>query len=112
MAMGAPGRRPEPCHTRQARFSALQDHGADKTSQRLAAQRDLYCQYKTAFVLSHKLREAMATEAADETIFCTVEMDRACFGGYVKPANNKANRVDRRLAKNRTGKNRVAVIIR
>lgn len=33
----------------------------------LQLSRDLDCQYKTAFVLSHKLREAMATETADAT---------------------------------------------
>ncbi|WP_187278685.1 hypothetical protein [Methylobacterium sp. WL64] len=32
-----------------------------------------------------------------------VEVDGAYFGGYVKPANHKENRVDRRLAANQTG---------
>ena len=34
----------------------------------LQLSRDLDVQYKTAFVLSHKLREAMATETADATL--------------------------------------------
>ena len=78
----------------------------------LQLSRDLDVQYKTAFVLSHKLREAMATETADETLKGTVEVDGAYFGGYVKPANWKENRVDRRLAQHQTGKRRVVVVMR
>ena len=78
----------------------------------LQLSRDLNVQYKTAFVMSHKLREAMATETADETLNGTVEVDGAYFGGYVKPANWKSNRVDRRLAQHQTGKRRVVVVMR
>ena len=42
----------------------------------------------------------------------TVEVDGAYFGGYVKPANWRADRKDRRLARNQTGKPRVVVIMR
>ncbi len=38
-----------------------------------------------------------------------VEVDGAYFGGYVKPANNRENRRDRRLAVNQTGKRKVVV---
>lgn len=34
------------------------------------------------------------------------------FGGYVKPANLKENRRDRRLAKNQSGKRKVVVVVR
>ena len=78
----------------------------------LQLSRDLDVQYNTAFVLSHKLREAMATETADAELSGTVEVDGAYFGGHVKPANHKENRVDRRLAANQTGKRRVVVIMR
>ena len=64
-------------------------------------------QYKTAFVLSHKLREAMASEIKGMQVGGagkTVEIDGGYFGGYVKPANEKENRRDRRLAKNQNGK--------
>ena len=60
--------------------------------------RDLDCQYKTAFVLAHKLREAMASERRNDKLSGEVEVDGAYFGGYVKPANRTENRVDRRLA--------------
>jgi hypothetical protein len=42
----------------------------------------------------------------------TVEVDGGSFGGYVKPANHKENRRDRRLAKNQNGKRQVMVVVR
>ncbi len=81
----------------------------------LALSRDLDVQYKTAFVLSHKLREAMASEIKGMHLGGegkTVEIDGGYFGGYVKPANEKVNRRDRRLAKNQNGKRQCVVVIR
>ncbi len=78
----------------------------------LQLSRDLDCQYKTAFVLAHKLREAIASEINGATLSGTVEVDGAYFGGYVRPANLKENRIDRRLAENQTGKRRVVVVAR
>jgi len=81
----------------------------------LALSRDLGCQYKTAFVLAHKMREAMATEMRGRMIGGEgkeAEIDGGYFGGYVKPANFRENRRDRRYAKNQSGKRRVVVIVR
>lgn len=78
----------------------------------LQLSRDLDCQYKTAFVLAHKLREAMGAELKDRKLSGHVEVDGAYFGGYVKPENRKEDRKDRRLKENRTGKRRVVVIVR
>src|SRR5580658_9338001 len=81
----------------------------------LALSRDLDVQYKTAFVLAHKLREAMASELKGMTVGGpgrTVEVDGMYAGGYVKPANYKENRRDRRLAQNQTGKRQVVVVVR
>src|SRR5258708_2562246 len=78
----------------------------------LQLSRDLACQYKTAFVLAHKIREAIAAGMTGRTMKGAVEIDGAYFGGYVKPANYKAQRVDRRLLLNRNGKRRVVVIMR
>lgn len=81
----------------------------------LAMSRDLGTAYKTSFVLTHKLREAMATELKGMLMGGegeTVEIDGAYFGGYVKPANARENRRDRRLAKNQNGKRRVVVVVR
>jgi len=81
----------------------------------LALSRDLGTSYKAAFVLAHKLREAMAEEMRARTLGGegkVAEVDGGYFGGYVKPANRKENRRDRRLAKNQTGKRRVVVVVR
>jgi transposase-like protein len=78
----------------------------------LQLSRDLDCQYKTAFVMAHKIREALASEANGQTVSGEVEVDGAYFGGHVRPANYKVNRVDRRLAEHQTGKRRVVVVMR
>ena len=78
----------------------------------LQASRDLDVQYKTAFVLFHKLREAMAQELKEAKLDGTVEIDGAYFGGYVKPENQKADRKDRRLLENRSGKRQCVVVMR
>ena len=78
----------------------------------LQLSRDLDVQYKTAFVLSHKLREALAAEKSGATVSGEVAVDGAYFGGHVRPANHKEYRVDRRLAVNQTGKRRVVVVAR
>src|SRR5712692_6752665 len=73
----------------------------------LAMSRDLGVSYKTAFVLCHKLREAMGIELKGRVIGGegkVAEIDGGYFGGYVKPANHKENRRDRRLAYNQSGK--------
>jgi len=81
----------------------------------LALSRDLGCQYKVAFILSHKIREAMALEMRGRVVGGrgrVVETDGGYFGGYVKPANERENRRDRRLAQNQTGKRQVVVVVR
>ena len=78
----------------------------------LHLSRDLGVQYKTAFVLTHKLREAMSVEFATRKLSGTVEVDGAYFGGYVKPANEKSNRKDRRLLENLNGKRQSVIIMR
>ena len=81
----------------------------------LAFARDLDVQYKTAFVLAHKLREAMAASIKGLRIGGegrAVEIDGAYFGGHVRPENRAADRVDRRLAGNKSGKRRVVVAMR
>jgi transposase-like protein len=76
--------------------------------------RDLDVQHKTAFVLRHKLREAMKAEPRDARLDgeVEVEVDGAAFGGHVRPANLKEERVDRRRRVNRSGKRRVVVVLR
>jgi len=78
----------------------------------LQLSRDLDCQYKTAFVLAHKLREAVVATDKGNTVSGEVEIDGCYIGGYVKPANWKENRRDRRRAVNQNGKRRVVIVMR
>ena len=78
----------------------------------LQLSRDLNVQYKTAYVLAHKLREAMSKITDNAPLDGHVEVDGAYFGGYVKPANEKENRKDRRLTENQSGKRQVVVVMR
>ena len=101
-------------HSRKLKFRtlvmaiALSVHSV-KGKAALLAKRELAVHYTTAFVLLHKLREALAAEREDMTLGGTVEMDAMFLGDYVKPKNVKAERVDRRLAENQSGK-RMAVM--
>lgn len=81
----------------------------------LAMSRDLGLSYKTAFVLCHKMREAMAEEMRGRVVGGegkVAETDGAYFGGYVKPANLHAERKDRRLYANQSHKRQCVVIVR
>ena len=81
----------------------------------LALSRDLGTHYMTAFVLAHKMREAMAAEVRTQPIGGEgkwAEIDGGYFGGYVKPANRRENRRDRRLRQYQSGKRKVVVVIR
>src|SRR4051795_4861224 len=78
----------------------------------IAFCRDLDVQYKTAFVLAHKLREAMT--AATKALRIggdgrTAEIDGGWFGGHVRPQNLA---IDRRLAENQSGRRQVVVAMR
>jgi hypothetical protein len=81
----------------------------------LALSRDICTSYKTAFVLAHKIREAMAEELKGREIGndrSEASIDGAYFGGHIRPANHRKDRVDRRLGKHQTGKRKVVVVIR
>jgi hypothetical protein len=67
------------------------------------------------FVLAHKLREAMAASMKGLRIGGegrVAEIDGAYFGGHVRPANLAADRIDRRLSENQSGKRRAVVVMR
>ena len=78
----------------------------------LQLSRDLGCQYKTAFVLAHKLREVMEAEQRTAKFSGVSEIDGAYFGGKQKPRNAIADRVDRRAVEEQTGKRQVVVVMR
>ncbi len=74
--------------------------------------RDLDVQYKTAFVMAHKIREAIGADRHQIMLSGTVEIDGAYFGGKVKEKNVKAERVDRRLPEQQSGKRQSVVVAR
>jgi hypothetical protein len=77
-------------------------------------QREAQVAYKSAFGLLHALREAMADELKGRVVGGAgkvAEADGGYFGGYVKPANQKEYRRDRRYARNQNGKRKVVVIV-
>src|SRR6516164_2971869 len=81
----------------------------------LHLSRDLDCQYKTAFVLAHKLREAIGSQVFNPDapeLEGEVAIDGAYFGGKVRQANRKEDRADRRTVEEQTGKRQVVVAAR
>ena len=72
--------------------------------------RDLDVQYKTAFVLAHKLREAVGASQAGVVLTGTVEVDGAYFGGHTRQENEKEKRTDKRL--NVPGKRQSVIVAR
>jgi transposase-like protein len=78
----------------------------------LQLSRDIDCQYKTAFVLLHKLREAIQSQEVTEPLSGVLEADGVHIGGHVRPTNWAENRKDRRLRKNQNGKRRVVTALR
>lgn len=78
----------------------------------LHLSRDLGCDYKSAFVLCHKLREAIKLARQEGALTGDVEIDGAYFGGYMKPANKREDRADRRRKFNPNGKRQVVIAMR
>lgn len=78
----------------------------------LQLSRDLSVDYKTAFVMLHKVREAIQVARNAGALTGDVAVDGAYFGGYVKPANKKADRKDRRVAANQSGKRQSVIVAR
>jgi transposase-like protein len=73
----------------------------------LALSRDLDVQYKTAFVMAHKIRGAMGAAVKGLQLGGVgrdAGVDGCYVGGHVRPENRKADRKDRRLAENQNGK--------
>ena len=77
----------------------------------LQLSRDLDVQYKTAFVLAHKLRESLMNNN-DEKLTGEVEIDACYVNQSVRPKNEKTDRVDRRLKENQNPKKRAVVVMR
>lgn len=62
----------------------------------LQLSRDLDIQYKTAWLLLHKIRESLLEHQSNKKFKGICELDGVYVGGYIRPANNIEHRVDRR----------------
>ncbi len=78
----------------------------------LQLSRDLNIQYKTAFVLFHKMRESLMEHRDESALAGEVHIDGAYVNGYVRPKNKKADRIDRRLAVNQRPDKRCVLVLR
>ena len=67
---------------------------------------------KSRTVESETFAAAASSACPQSTLSGDVEVDGAYFGGYVKLANEKENRVDHRKAEHQTGKRKVVVVMR
>src|SRR4051812_42683077 len=70
---------------------------------------------QVGILLLHKLREAKAEGLRGRVIGGegkVAEVDARYFGGYVKPANLAANRIDHRYSFNQSGKRKAVIVIR
>jgi len=74
--------------------------------------RDLDVQYKTAFVLTHKIRESLMEQRDESPLAGEIHMDGAYVNGHVRPANKKEDRVDRRLVVNQRPNKRCVFVMR
>lgn len=66
--------------------------------------RKLGIEYKTAWVLLAKIREAIGKRRAKMKLWGSVQIDGKYVGGHIKPENRKEDRIDRRLNENQNGK--------
>lgn len=78
----------------------------------LKLSREINIQYKTAFVLLHKFREALLETRDESPMDGICEIDGAYVNHYVRPENNIENRRDRRLAVNQNPNKRCIVVVR
>ena len=67
-----------------------------KSVSALQLSRDLDVQYKTAWVLAHKIRESLLDYHDNEKLEGVCEIDGVYVNGYIRPKNQKDKRVDRR----------------
>jgi transposase-like protein len=78
----------------------------------LQLSRDLSVGYKSAFVMLHKVREAIKLARNEGALAGNVAVDGAYFGGYVKPANEAKDRKDLRKSANQSGKRQSVIVAR
>lgn len=85
---------------------------AAKGMSALQLSRDLNCQYKTAFVLYHKLRESLLAQRDETPLNGEVHIDVAYVNGSIREKSKKTDRIDRRLAENQNADKRCVIVMR
>lgn len=78
----------------------------------LQLSREIGVQYKTAWVLLMKLREAIAWRREEMALDGEVEIDGKYAGGHLRPQNKAEDRIDRHLKKYQNMKRLCALAIR
>ncbi|MDE2599720.1 MAG: IS1595 family transposase [Rhodocyclaceae bacterium] len=78
----------------------------------LQLSRDLDVQYKTAFVLAHKIRESLMEHRDLSALAGEIHMDGAYVNGHVRPKNRKVDRIDRRKVENQKPTKRCVFVMR
>lgn len=74
--------------------------------------RDLGVQYKTAFVLAHKIRESLIEHRDNDPLDGEVHMDGTYVNGTIREKNKKEDRIDRRLAEHQKPTKRCVFVMR
>ncbi|APE29324.1 putative transposase [Aurantiacibacter gangjinensis] len=74
--------------------------------------RQMNMNVKSAFVVEQKLREVIGSIQHARKLSGIVEGDATYVGGYVKPANFKKNRADRRRLANQSGRRQAVTVLR
>ena len=77
----------------------------------LQVSRDLNVQYKTAFVLMHKLRESLIDDEPGR-VSGLVEMDAGYVNKHVRPMNRIEKRLDLRRREHQSGRKRALIVMR
>lgn len=85
---------------------------AAKGMSALQLSRDLDVQYKTAFVLFHKVRETLFKTRETDLLKGEVEVDGGYMHTYVRPKNKKSERPDLRLDENKNKEKCVILVLR
>lgn len=78
----------------------------------LHLSRELGIQYKTAWVLSLKIKEALGLRRVDMELDGEVQMDGKYAGGHIKQKNKAEDRIDRRLKKHQNMKRMCVLALR
>ncbi|WP_455647922.1 IS1595 family transposase [Lonepinella koalarum] len=74
--------------------------------------RDLNVQYKTAFTLSHKIRESLQVQKQLFPLSGEIHIDGTYVHSAPRPKNKKTDRVDRRLKTNANPNKRAILVMR